>query len=201
MTKCIDKKHSLALTLYPSNIIPLDPVDGADNQFGQLNKQTSGSPYIQACIDGFKLPQPFQVSKHYLTTQPDNTLFHWPTLAEMNSELFPNNVYKLPTKAADEKFTILYTGPPPVGPSPYTPTIPLANGQTFLSLHSNWIGRGPQMVSGPGCTRRFDVFLSLVSHRGLTFIHAIPPNHGITQSTSITGFATTTPMTCSDQHP
>ena len=102
LTKRIDKKHSLALSPYPSEIIPVGPVDGADNQFGQLNKQISGSPYIQAGIDGFKLPKPFHVSEHYLTTQTDNTPFHWPTLEEMNYELFsPNNVYKLPTKAVD----------------------------------------------------------------------------------------------------
>jgi hypothetical protein len=84
-TKRIDKKHSLALSPYPSKIIPFEPINGADNQFGQLKKQISGSPYIQAGIDGFKPPKPFHVSEHYLTAQADDTPFHWPTLEEINS--------------------------------------------------------------------------------------------------------------------
>ncbi len=127
-TKHINKKHLLAFSPYPSEIIPFKPVNGANNQFGQLNKQISGSPYIQADIDGFKLPKSFHVSKHYLTTQTEVMLFHWPTLDEMNSELFsPNDIYELLTKAVDENFPILYTGLPPLGPSPYSPTIPPAN--------------------------------------------------------------------------
>ncbi len=128
LTKHINKKHLSALSPYPSEIIPFKPVNGADNQLGQLNKQVSGSPYIQAGIDGFKQPKPFHVSEHYLTTQTDIMPFHWPTLEEMNSKLFsPNNVYELSTIAVDENFLILYAGPPPSGPSPYSPTIPPAN--------------------------------------------------------------------------
>jgi hypothetical protein len=78
-------------------------------------------------IDGFKLPKPVHVSKHYLTTQTDDTSFHWPTLEEMNPDLLsPNNVYELPPKAVNKKFLILYTAPPLFGPSPYSPTIPPA---------------------------------------------------------------------------
>jgi hypothetical protein len=49
----------------------------------------SDSPYIQAGIEGFKPPQPFHVSKHYITTTNNDTPFCWPTLEEMNAELLP----------------------------------------------------------------------------------------------------------------
>ncbi len=172
-TKRIDKKLSSALSPYPSEIISFEPVNGADNQFGQLNKQISGNPYLQAGIDGFKPPKPFHVSEHYLTTQTDDTPFHWPTLEEMNSKLFsPDNVYKLSTEAADEKFPILYTGPPLSGPSPYSPTILPANilAQNiissldkflFLSIpiglgevhkwHLVWVALEALMSSYPSC--------------------------------------------------
>jgi hypothetical protein len=115
LTKRINNKHMLALSPYPSEIILFEPVDGADNQFGQLKKKISGSPYIQASVDGFKPLNPFHVTKHFLTTQTDVMPFHWPTLEEMNSELFfPNNVYELPTNAVEKTFLILYTAPPPL---------------------------------------------------------------------------------------
>jgi hypothetical protein len=88
-TKHLDKKHLSALSPYPLEIIPLQPVNGADNQFGELNKTISDSSYIQAGIEGFKPPQPFHVSKQYITTTNNGTPFHWPTLEEMNAELLP----------------------------------------------------------------------------------------------------------------
>jgi hypothetical protein len=87
-TKHLDKKHLSALSPYPSEIIPLQPVDGADNRLGELNKTISDSPYIQAGIEGFKPPKPFHVSEHYITTTDNDTPFCWPTLEEMNAELF-----------------------------------------------------------------------------------------------------------------
>ncbi len=88
-TKHLDKKHPSAWSPYPSEIIPLQLVNGADNQFGELNKTVSDSPYIQAGIKGFKPPKPFLVSKHYITTTNNGTPFCLPTLEEMNAELLP----------------------------------------------------------------------------------------------------------------
>ena len=88
-TKHLDKKHSSALSPYPSEIIPLQPVNGADNQFGELNKTISDSSYIQAGIEGFKPPQPFHISEHYIITTNNDTPFCLPTLEEMNAELLP----------------------------------------------------------------------------------------------------------------
>ena len=88
-TKHLDKKHSSALSPYPSEISPLQPVNGADNQLGELNKTISDSSYIQASIEGFKPPQPFHVSEQYITTTNNGTPFHLPTLEEMNIELLP----------------------------------------------------------------------------------------------------------------
>jgi hypothetical protein len=113
LNKAYQKKAFIGASPYPSKIIPFKPVDGADNQCGQLNKQISGSPNIQAGIDQFKPPKPFHDSEHYLTTQTDVTPFHWPTLEDMNSELFPpNDVYELPNKAVNKNFLILYAAPP-----------------------------------------------------------------------------------------
>ena len=88
-TKRVEKKHSSDLSPYPPEIIPFQPLDGADNQFGQLHKKISDHPYIQAGIDGFTPPQPFQVPLNFIDANgPDSLSFHWPTLAELNAELF-----------------------------------------------------------------------------------------------------------------
>ncbi len=58
-TRKQEKRHVLDLLPYPVELLPLDPLDSADNQYSQINKKISENPYIQAGIKGFTPPTPF----------------------------------------------------------------------------------------------------------------------------------------------
>lgn len=125
-----DKKHASDLTPYPEQLIPFEPVDGADNRYGQIHMPIGKTPFAEAGIQGFKPPQPFKVSSNFLTVG-DFKDFHWPTLSELNDELDPfpwsNNRERRHYLSGDsiETSTVMYNGPPPTAPPPYVPpTIP-----------------------------------------------------------------------------
>jgi hypothetical protein len=40
-----EKKHASDLTLYPSELIPFKPIDGADTRYGQLYKPIGAHPF------------------------------------------------------------------------------------------------------------------------------------------------------------
>jgi hypothetical protein len=44
---------------YPPELIPFQPVDGADNRYGQLYKPISANPFKEAGLKGFEPPAPF----------------------------------------------------------------------------------------------------------------------------------------------
>jgi hypothetical protein len=69
-------------------LIAFEPLDGADNQYGQIHRKISDHPYKEASIKGFTPPNPFRVSTNFVTTS-DALAFRWPTLAELNDELCP----------------------------------------------------------------------------------------------------------------
>ncbi len=58
-SKARDKKHASDLSPYPAKLIPFRPLDGADNQFGQLYRRFKEHPYKEAGINGFTPPMPF----------------------------------------------------------------------------------------------------------------------------------------------
>ncbi len=130
--KKTEKQHASDLSPYPPKLIPLQPLNDADNQYGQLHKQMSKNPYIQAGIKGFEPPMLFKVSAQFLTT--DRSLdFSWSTLAKLNKDHFP---YPWSFgKDFDANLTSnmeivsqgFYTGPPPSAPKYSAPTIPPAN--------------------------------------------------------------------------
>ncbi len=60
--KRMEKKHALDLSPYPAELIPFEPVDGADTWYGQLNKPISAQPFKEAGIKGFSPIQPFKVA-------------------------------------------------------------------------------------------------------------------------------------------
>ena len=43
-----DKKHAADLSPYPPELIPFEPLDSADNRYGQLHKRIGTSPYKEA---------------------------------------------------------------------------------------------------------------------------------------------------------
>jgi hypothetical protein len=58
-TKMQEKWHASDLSPYPVELLPLHPLDGADNQYSQTSRKISENPYIQAGITGFTPPTPF----------------------------------------------------------------------------------------------------------------------------------------------
>jgi hypothetical protein len=66
-SKAQDKKHASDLSPYPVELIPFRPLDGADNQFGQLYRKFKEHPYKEAGIKGFTPPTPFVAPSQFLT--------------------------------------------------------------------------------------------------------------------------------------
>ncbi len=48
-----EKKHASDLSPYPVELIPFQPVDGADTRYGQLYKPISANPFKEAGLKGF----------------------------------------------------------------------------------------------------------------------------------------------------
>jgi hypothetical protein len=76
-----DKKHALDLSPYPIELIAFEPLDGADNQYGQLYKPISAAQFDDAGLKGFIPSNPFRpydldVPSNYLMSQDR---FKWPT--------------------------------------------------------------------------------------------------------------------------
>ncbi len=119
-SKAKDKKHASDLSPYPAELIPFRPLDGADNQFGQLNQKFKEHPYKEAGITGFILPTPFVVPAQFLTTD-DSLQFAWPTLAELNEEFMSELGIDVGVDVDDGNGAVhlpgLYTGPPPAPPT------------------------------------------------------------------------------------
>ena len=122
-----EKKHASDLTPYPSELIPFEPVDGADTRYGQLYRPIGANPFKEAGLKGFEPPTPFQVALHFLDVG-DFKDFRWPTLSELNDDLDP-----YPWRNDDERRLILsddppvitpvmYNGPPPSPPAPHDHT-------------------------------------------------------------------------------
>ncbi len=58
-TKKREKRHASDLLPYPVELLTLHLLDGADNQYSQINKKILENPYIQAGIKGFTPPTSF----------------------------------------------------------------------------------------------------------------------------------------------
>jgi hypothetical protein len=161
-TKRKDKKHASDHSPYPAELIAFQPLDGADNQYGQLHQKISDHPYKEAGIKGFTPPNPFCVAVNFITTT--NALaFKWPTLAELNEELCPYpwshnkkfNPYLPGDSASISIAPGVYTGPPPSTPHCITPAIPPAailaqqiiQSSDKLFFISNQIGAGDSSVA------------------------------------------------------
>jgi hypothetical protein len=123
-----NKKHASALSPYPLKLIPFQPLDGADNCYGQLNKIISDHPFKEAGLKGFNPPQPFAIPTHFAQCG-DFKDFHWPTLAELNNPFsWLNDKESRIIFDSDNNHVVqdqvLYTGPPPSPAAYQTPPIP-----------------------------------------------------------------------------
>jgi hypothetical protein len=129
--KSKEKKHASNLSPYPAELIPFQPLDGANNQYGQLNRKFKEHPYKEAGSKGFTPPTPFSIPTQFLRTS-NVLLFKWPTLAELNNELFHKLCQADKDNIAVANDTIqlapgFYTGPPPSAPTCSIPSTPSVN--------------------------------------------------------------------------
>ena len=62
-----EKKHASDLSPYPTELIPFQPVDGADTRYGQIYKPISAHPFKEAGIIGFN---PISRSKSQKMSSP-----------------------------------------------------------------------------------------------------------------------------------
>ena len=116
-----DKKHASDLCPYPPELIPFQPVDGCDNQFGQLYKPISASAFKEAGLKGIEPIKPYVLPANMAVTGQCHA-FHWPSLSELNEELdFPEwqNDFDCISHTHNniaETRLVLSTGPPPEAP-------------------------------------------------------------------------------------
>ena len=125
-----DKKHASMLSPYPAELVPFEPLDGPDNAFSQLNRPIGKDPFINAGIKGFEPIQPFKLPVNFATVPPNNG-FSWPSVAELNDEMFPfpwspgEREALLATQPTSEIVDVFYDGPPPAAPSTTpSPSVP-----------------------------------------------------------------------------
>jgi hypothetical protein len=84
-----DKKHATNLLPYPPELIPFQPVDGADTQYSQLYKPITTHPFKEAGLKGFTPHQSYQLAPSHLAQMQPGSDFHWPSLSELNEEITP----------------------------------------------------------------------------------------------------------------
>ena len=138
---CQDKKHASDLSLYPIELIPFQPLDGADTRYGQLYKPISLSPFKNTGLNGFKPSNPFHVTSHFLQAGRLNE-FHWPTLSELNDDIIPfpwsnDNKRRLIMDGNHSSIKlILYMGPSP-SPATYSPPTILPISSLVASILSS----------------------------------------------------------------
>jgi hypothetical protein len=135
------KRHAFDLSPYPAKLIPFEPVDGMDTQYGQLYKPISAQPFKEAGINGFIPPKPFKLASNLAITN-QCAAFHWPSLSELNDELAP-----FPWSSDKEfrqylqgdsiaKHSILTMGPPLAAPTHSIPTVPAIHLLTAAIIKS-----------------------------------------------------------------
>ncbi len=127
--KHMEKKHALDLSLYPAELIPFEPVDGANTQYGQLYKPISAQPFKEAGIKGLFPIQPFKVATN-LAIMDRCAAFHWPSLSKLNDQFAPFP-WKINAKFQQYidgdlivQLPVMTMGPPPAAPAHSNPTVP-----------------------------------------------------------------------------
>ena len=127
-----EKKHSSDLSPYPLQLVPFEPTDGPDTRFSEFNKPIQNNPFSAAGIEGYKIPEPFKlpdnIAAHFLQGT-DETSFNWPSIAELNDEMFPfpwfpGEKENLLMADSIESIPVMYDGPAPSPPSSVKPSIP-----------------------------------------------------------------------------
>jgi hypothetical protein len=136
------RTHAANLSPYLPELIPFQPVDGADTQYGQLYKPITAHPFKEAGHKGFMPRQSYQLAPSHLAQIQPGSDFHWPSLSELNKEITPfpwSNDGEFQHYLADDSFAALpmmATGPPPSTPHHMIPLIPAIHLQTASIIRS-----------------------------------------------------------------
>jgi hypothetical protein len=113
-------------------LVPFKPIDGPDNQYGQLHKPINAKPYKEAGIKGFIPPMPFKPTSQLLTTDQ----FHWLSLSELNNDLFPFHWSSKKERKQYLDGNLVSSFPPPSAPTYNTPMIPSISSLTTTIIRS-----------------------------------------------------------------
>jgi len=154
-----EKKHASDLSPYPTELIPFQPVDGADTQYGQIYKPITANPFKEAGIKGFTPIQPFKVTKDVLAQTNQCAVFHWSSLSELNDEIAPfpwaddSEYERYLSWDSITRLLVLTTGPPPA-PNHTVPFDRTTSGSTKSphpthSCNSSAHGRDYQEYGSP----------------------------------------------------
>jgi hypothetical protein len=133
-----EKKHAADLAPYPPELIPFEPVDGADTHYGQLYKPIGAHPFKEAGIKGFTPPSPFRVPANFINIG-DVAEFPWPTLSKLIVDLEPfpwrDDEERRMVLSDDDPISpaVMYNGPPPSLPLASTPAKPSPPSITTLA--------------------------------------------------------------------
>jgi len=127
----LGKRHAAHLSPYPRELRPFLPSDGADNRYGQIYTPIEANPYKNAGIKGFEPVQPVNFAS--FNVDVDTSPLHFPTLAELNAEMFDWHPGEAASVLADDSLcqqldvfsSAMTTQPPPSPPLPLeTPVVP-----------------------------------------------------------------------------
>ena len=136
-----DKKHTSDLSLYPVELIPFQPLDGADTRYGQLYKPISFSPFKEAGLTGSNhlslftslcISSKAAVSTNF-TGQPSSSLtttsYHFRVLMTANA----TSLWTLTIYSSNQFYTMDL--PLHLQPTPHPPFHPSAcSSRVFLVL-------------------------------------------------------------------
>ena len=134
-TKNTSKHHAAHISTYPQELLPLFPIDGADNCYGQIYTPIKADPYMNAGVKGFQPSQLFKTTFH-ATTPAVGSDVRFPTLAEPNDELFEWNENEKEMVFADDSLYVdievfaTATTPRPPTQAPIAPSVPDIGPQT-----------------------------------------------------------------------
>ena len=128
------KRHAAHISPFPRELLPFMPISGADNQYGQINAPIQADPYKHAGIKGFKPTQPFNFASVTVSVTTADDAIHFPTLDELNKDLFDWHNGEEAALYANESLCIeldvfasmptTIRPPPSPTPTPATPIVP-----------------------------------------------------------------------------
>ena len=125
----LDKKHAAFLSPFPHQLLPLLPVDGPDNLYGQLNAQLQPDAYYDAGIQSFIPGNPYKESEETVLFSLPEPSLTFPTLSDINDEMCEWNDLELPPLRTEfETFESYVSTDNPTEPpkAAQQPTIPSA---------------------------------------------------------------------------